>query len=303
MGEVVGDADHEAGLAFLGHTDNGDHARAKLTLGVIHKPAQILGRNVLQRAGKELHRPKIADHRGCVGRRTPAKGKLALGIGELFFELAALIEKGGEPLDHLVGADFEQLRSLAHAGVLRGEIRACPLPSQRLDAADAGGNRALAHDLEQADIAGAPHMGAAAKLDGISVISLRARRALTHADDTDLFAIFLTEQRKRAFGDRLVGAHQMRLHGGVLQYHGVGKIFHRLDLGLRHRPRMGEVEAKPPRLDQRALLGHVQPKHFAQRFVQEVGGGMIGARCSAAGMIDRKIDHLADLQGSSFEAA
>ena len=37
----------------------------------------------------------------------------------------------------------------------------------RLDATHAGGNRALRQDLEIADIAGAPHMRAAAQLDGI----------------------------------------------------------------------------------------------------------------------------------------
>ena len=65
------------------------------------------------------------------------------------------------------------------------------------------------------------------------------------------------------------------------------------DLSRRHRPRMGEVEAEPARLDQRALLRHVQPKHLAQRLVQQMGGGMIGARRGAAGMIDLEIDHLA----------
>ena len=112
----------------------------------------------------------MADAR--IGRRTAAERELALGVGELLLELPPLIEDGGEPLDHLVGADLEQLRRLAHALILRREIRARALAGERLDAADARSNRALANDLEQADIAGPPHMRAAAQLDGVSVIGL-----------------------------------------------------------------------------------------------------------------------------------
>ena len=128
-----------------------------------------------------------------------------------------------------------------------------------------------------------------------------ARLAPAHADDADLLAVFLAEQRQRPLGDRLVGAHQMGLDRGVLQHHGVGEILHRLDLRLRHRPRMGEIEPEPPGLNQRTLLRHVKPKHLAQRLVQEVGGGVIGARRGAAGMIDLEIDDLADLQRAGFK--
>ena len=68
-------------------------------------------------------------------------------------------------------------------------------------------------DLEQADIAGAPHMRAAAELDGISVAGLALAVAHAHRDDADLIAVFLAEQRQRAFGDGLVRRHQMRLDG------------------------------------------------------------------------------------------
>ena len=127
-----------------------------------------------------------------------AKGKLALRVGQLTLELAALVDDRGEPLDHLVGRDLEQLGRLAHALVLRGEIGPRRLARQRLDAAHAGGDRALADDLEQADIAGAPDMGAAAQLDGISVSGALAVGVDAHRDDAHLLAIFLAEQRQRA---------------------------------------------------------------------------------------------------------
>ena len=140
-----------------------------------------------------------------------AKRDLALGVGQLALELAALVDDGRKPLDHFVGRDLEQLGRLAHALVLRREIAPRGIAGQRLDAADAGGDRALADDLEQADIAGAPDMGAAAELDGISVAGPLAVGIDAHRDDANLIAIFLAEQRQRAFGDGLVRRHQMRL--------------------------------------------------------------------------------------------
>ena len=64
----------------------------------------------------------------------------------------------------------------------------------------------------------------------------------------------------------------------------------RLDLRLRHRPRMVETQMELPGLNQRTLLRHVKPKHLAQRLVQEVGGRAVGACRGAACMIDLEID-------------
>ena len=101
-GEIVGDADDEAGLAFLRHADNGDDAGAKLALGVIDEPAQIFRRDALKGAGEELHGTKVADRRRGVACSAAAKRKLALRVGQLLLELPPLIEDGGKPLDHLV---------------------------------------------------------------------------------------------------------------------------------------------------------------------------------------------------------
>src|SRR3546814_2686655 len=77
------------------------------------------------------------------------------------------------------------------------------LAGQRLDTAHAGGHRALVDDLEQADVAGAAHMGAAAELDRIIPVA-----ELAHGEHADLVAVFLAEQRHGAGGDRLVRRHQ-----------------------------------------------------------------------------------------------
>ena len=65
----------------------------------------------------------------------------------------------------------------------------------------------LRQDLEIADIAGAPHMRAAAQFDRIGrLVAL----AMAHRDDAHLFAVFLAEQRHRAHLDRGVRRHQPR---------------------------------------------------------------------------------------------
>ena len=102
-------------------------------------------------------------------------------------------------------------------------------PGQRLDAAHAGGDRALADHRDQADVAGAAHMGAAAQLDRPAerILAVLAG-ALAHRDDADLVAIFLAEQRAGAGLARLVHAHQARGDLVVLQHHVVGDV---LDAG------------------------------------------------------------------------
>jgi hypothetical protein len=72
-----------------------------------------------------------------------------------------------------------------------------PGAGRRLDAADAGGDAGLLDDLEQADVAGGPDVGAAAQL---------------HAEVADLhhphlFAVLLAEQGGGAGGTGLLGRH------------------------------------------------------------------------------------------------
>ena len=82
---------------------------------------------------------------------------------------------------------------------------------QRLDAAHAGCDRAFADDLEQADVAGAQRMRAAAQLDRIFLAVGAAHRQHAH-----FVAVLLAEQRHGAGGDRLLGRHQPRVDRAVL---------------------------------------------------------------------------------------
>ena len=73
------------------------------------------------------------------------------------------------------------------------------------DAAHARRHAALAHDLEDADVAGARHVRAAAQL----------HREIAHAQHAHVFLVFLAEQRDGAFRDGGVVGHLARLGGGV----------------------------------------------------------------------------------------
>ena len=103
------------------------------------------------------------------------------------------------------------------------------LPGQRLDAAHAGGDRAFAGHRDQADIAGAPDMGAAAQFDRPAerVLAVLAR-GLAHRDHADLVAVFFAEQRAGAGLAGIVHRHQARGDFVVLQHHLVGDV---LDAG------------------------------------------------------------------------
>ena len=80
--------------------------------------------------------------------------------------------------------------------------------------------------------------------------------------------------------------HQPRRHLGVAQHLRVGEVLDLGDLGVVHRLGMREVEAQPVGRDQRALLRDVIAQHLAQRLVQQMGGGVVGADMRAARVID-----------------
>src|SRR5262245_24175628 len=123
-GEVFRHADNEAGLALIAYADDGDDARAQLFLAVIDEAAQILRRHALHRPRKKLDLADLPRGRNgsAAPSSAPTESKTALGVGKLALQLAAFIENGGKPRNHLVGRNLEQPGRLAHALNLRVEI-------------------------------------------------------------------------------------------------------------------------------------------------------------------------------------
>ncbi len=112
--------------------------------------------------------------------------------------------------------------------------------------------------------------------------------ALAHGHHTYFVAVFLAEQGARAPTHRILDGHQPGGNRRIAQYHLVGDVFDRFDLGRRHRLGMRKIEAQPVGRDQRAFLRDVVAEHLAQRLVQQVGGGMILPDGGASLMVDLK---------------
>src|SRR5205814_1862359 len=78
-----------------------------------------------------------------------------------------------------------------------------------LDAANAGGDRAFAGHRDEPDIAGAPHMRAAAQFHRPAErVGAVLTGAPAHRDDANLVAILFAEQRPRTGLARVVHPHQ-----------------------------------------------------------------------------------------------
>src|SRR6202008_2850310 len=100
-------------------------------------------------------------------------------------EPPTVLDQRGNPRRYFVRRGLQRGSGITKLRVAIDE----PLPRrfnrQRLDAANAGRNRALGNDLEQLDIAERPDMRATAKLDGIIV-----RAGTAHREDADFVAVF-----------------------------------------------------------------------------------------------------------------
>ena len=88
-------------------------------------------------------------------------------------------------------------------------------------------------------------MGAAAQLDRIGrrLTAFRSGPA-AHGDDAHLLAVFLTEQRERAFCDRVLGAEQPGTDAGIGPDLGVDLGLDRGDVLRGQRTRMAEIETQ-----------------------------------------------------------
>src|SRR5688572_6548936 len=164
---------------------------------------------------------------------------------------------------------------------------------RRLDAADAGGDAALARDLEQPDVAGPADVGAAAKLG----------REVAERQHAHLVAVLLAEERHRTRLDRRIVGHVADVAGSVPADFRVHHPLDRLELLRGDRLRVREIEAQPVRRDQRPFLDYVRAEDLAQRRVQEVGGGMVEHRRLARRAVHGRGHRLALAKAAGFDLA
>ena len=151
---------------------------------------------------------------------------------------------------------------------------------QRLDAPHAGADRAFGHHRDEPDVAGAPHMGAAAQLDRPAERVARPRRPWRRPAPRRRISRRTARarptrwRRRRAISRVVTGAFCSTISFAMSSTRSISSVAHRLGVG--------EVEAQPVGRDQRALLRDVVAQHLAQRLVQQVGRGMVAADVAAA---------------------
>src|SRR6185312_10575655 len=230
--------------------------------------------------------------------------ELAARLAQLALEPLPLIEESGEPRRQLGRGRAEGACRLAQHSLLLLDVSLGRGAGQRLDAAHAGGDGALRDDLEEADIAGAADMRAAAQLDREGLERMAVHVGLgAHGDDAHLVAVFLAEERQRAGLDRLLRRHEPRRHLAVLADAVVDLALDDADVLAREGARLAEIEAQPVGRHERALLRHMLAQAPAQCLMQQMRHRVIGAERGAARLIDAQLDEVAELERAMRDAA
>ena len=157
---------------------------------------------------------------------------------DLLLGRAQALDDVVDALGQLLGTHLERLAELGDQHVLAGQEAVGVAAHQRLDPSYAGADRALAEQLDHAELAGALGVRAAAELAG----------PVADRDHAHLVAVLLPEQRHRPGPDGLVLGHHLRVHAEVAR---ITRSLTRASTSciaeLGHRAGRGEVEAEPAR--------------------------------------------------------
>ena len=119
-------------------------------------------------------------------------------------------------------------------------MRERPAAGLGFDTAHTGRHAGFRHDPEQADVSCLPAMRSATQL-------FTERFDCHHPH---LLAVFIPEERQRAFGDRILNAHHLGLHPLVLPHLVVHDRLNLIDIARGQRSKMGKVESQAIRADQ-----------------------------------------------------
>ena len=137
----------------------------------------------------------------------------------------------------------------------------------RFDAANALGDTRLGGDSAQANIAGAPDMGAAAQFHG---------PVAAHGQHAHVVSVFFAEEGDGALLDGFVVAHAGNADIGVCENLFVDQRLDCAQFLRRHRLTVRKIEAQVSRIHQRSHLAHMGPEYLSQRGVQKMGRGVVG---------------------------
>ena len=161
--------------------------------------------------------------------------------GELVLEralparVAHASRRGAQLLADIVARAAHERGEFAQQVIIRFDLQHGGCARDRLDAAHAGGDAAFAHDLEEADIAGARDVRAAAELG----------REVPETEHPHVAVVFLAEERHRARCDGIVIRHHARIRRGVGADFSVHELFDVAQFRRRHGLEVREIEAQP----------------------------------------------------------
>ena len=237
-------------------------------------------------------------------RRAAAHRELLARLRQIALQLLALFHQRGDARRHLVerGAQFAR-RGLGQRHGVVG-VLARVVAGQRLDAADAGGNRAFAGHRNQADIAGAAHMGAAAQFDRPAERVAACARALLPIDTTRTSSPYFSPNSARAPASRASSTAISRVvTSSFSSTTSLAMSSMRASSSGVIGFWMHEVEAQPVRRHQRAALRDVVAEHLPQRLMQQMRRGVMGADRGAPGVIDFERQRRAGLQRALLHRA
>ena len=153
---------------------------------------------------------------------------------------------------------------------------------QGFEAADAGGDRLLGDDHEEAGLPGRAEVGAPAEFHAEG----------GDLDHPDLRAVAVAEEGQRAPAERLVERHHRGEDFAVRPDLLVHPAFDGLDLRRRERGEVGEVEPQAGGRHQRTGLFHMEPQDVPERGVEQVGHRVVAGGPGAAGGVHEGFEPL-----------
>ena len=162
------------------------------------------------------------------------------------------------------------------------------LAGDGFDAADACGDTAFAGDFEEADVAGACNVCAAAQFGGV----------VAHRNHAHEVAVFFAKQHHGAGFLCVFDGHGFYAHGYVFHNGVVDAAFYFGDFFGSNRLRVGDVKAREFGVLQRAFLFDVRAEYITQGFVHQVGYAVVAHDGFAHGVIHFGANAVADFQAA-----
>src|SRR6185437_8225589 len=191
-GLVRRDTRHEHDLLRRLHGGEHDNRRLQTLLQAVHGTAQRTGICTFDLGCHDLHTLDIDRARSEIGAL--AGSQAVLESPDLLLHLPDALEHILHLVLHVFARAAHELGEVAQQAVVLLHVLDCGLARDRLDAAYARGNTAFTEDLEEADVSGPLHVSAAAEL----------HREISNAQHANVLVVFLTEERHRAGGDRVL---------------------------------------------------------------------------------------------------